>query len=229
LWILSVSFTPDELARTNHEEIQVRATIWSTTAAVIATSVFSTGCHHAQPSTPVPAATQPVANRDSIARANARLDSIARADAQRRIDTARADSSRRANEARTAALAAARADLTHSIHFDFDQTDVLAADRPVLDRKVALMRANPAVQLRIDGNTDERGSDEYNLALGMRRAASAKRYLTDRGVDPSRVAIISNGEERPICQGHDEICWMQNRRAEFVIAAGGDVLVAVRE
>ena len=163
------------------------ATIKSTTAAVFATAILSAGCHHAQPSAAAPAATRPVANQDSIARANARRDSIARAEAQRRLDAARADSIRRANEARSAALTAARADLTSPIHFEFDHVDVLAADRPVLDRKAALMRANPTVQLRIEGNTDERGSDEYNLALGMRRAATAKRYLTDRGVDPSRL------------------------------------------
>ncbi len=208
----------------------MRATIWSTTAAVFATAMLSTACHHPpQTATSAPVAARPVANQDSIARANARRDSIARADAERRRDAVRADSIRLANEARRTAMNAARADLTASIHFDFDQADVLPPDRPVLDRKAALMTSHPTLRLRIEGNTDERGSDEYNLALGMRRAATAKRYLTDRGVAPSRVEIISSGEERPVCQDHDEICWIQNRRAEFVIAAGGEVLVAGRK
>jgi peptidoglycan-associated lipoprotein len=163
-------------------------------------------------------------NQDSINRANARRDSIDRAEAARRREVARADSIRRANEARNA-LAAARASLTESIHFEFDRSEILAADRSVLDRKAALLNANPSLEIRIEGNTDERGSDEYNLALGMRRAAVAKQYLVDRGVNPARIATASNGEERPSCRDHDESCWTQNRRADFA-AVGGDIVVA---
>lgn len=177
------------------------------------------GCHRSPP--PVQsAAPVPSINRDSIDRANAVRDSISRAEAARRIAAARADSIRRAGEARVAELTAARAALTQAIHFDFDRSDILTSDRSVLDRKASVLSSNAPLRIRIEGNTDERGSDEYNLALGMRRAGAAKRYLTEHGVDGSRVETVSYGEERPVCQGHDEACWSQNRRAEFVVTAG---------
>ncbi len=181
--------------------------------------VLVVACHHAPP----PAATPtPVArvNQDSINRAHAMRDSIARADAARRLAAARADSIRRANEARAAELTGARAALTQPIHFDFDASEILAADKPVLDRKAGVLGANRPIRIRVEGNTDERGSDEYNLALGMRRASAAKLYLTQRGIDASRIETVSYGEERPVCQEHDESCWARNRRAEFAVLAG---------
>jgi len=193
----------------------------SVVKVVVAASsiVWVVACHHSPP----PAATPtPVArvNQDSINRANAMRDSIARADAARRLAAARADSIRRANEARAAELTGARAALTQPIHFDFDASEILAADKPVLDRKAGVLGANRPIRIRIEGNTDERGSDEYNLALGMRRASAAKAYLTQRGIDGSRIETVSYGEERPVCQEHDESCWARNRRAEFAVLAG---------
>ena len=84
--------------------------------------------------------------------------------------------------------------------------------------------ANPALTIRIAGHTDSRGSGEYNLQLGQRRAAAARDYLTARGVAASRIELVSYGEERPVCQTMDEGCWSQNRRAEFEITAGGNPL-----
>jgi peptidoglycan-associated lipoprotein len=112
------------------------------------------------------------------------------------------------------------------IHFDYDRSDIRAEDAPNLDRKAAILEANPAVRVRISGHADERGSDEYNLALGTRRAASAKRYLENKGVDGSRLEVISYGEERPLSAGADETAWANNRRDEFEITAGGGSLVA---
>lgn len=187
--------------------------------AVAASSiVWIVACHHSPPAaTPTPVAR---VNQDSINRANAMRDSIARADAARRLAAARADSIRRANEARAAELTGARAALTQPIHFDFDASEILAADKPVLDRKAGVLGANRPIRIRIEGNTDERGSDEYNLALGMRRASAAKLYLTEHGIDGSRIETVSYGEERPVCQEHDESCWSKNRRAEFAVLAG---------
>lgn len=148
-------------------------------------------------------------------------DSIANA----RADSIRADSIRRAREAAAAAeraLAAARAALTAKVYFDYDQSVISQDARVVLDAKLPVLRKNPGVRLMIAGNADERGSDAYNLALGQRRAASAKRYLTDNGIDPSRIEIVSYGEERPAVDGHDESAWRQNRRDEFQIIAGAD-------
>ena len=84
------------------------------------------------------------------------------------------------------------------------------------------MTSTPAIEISIMGNTDERGSDEYNLALGQRRAVAVMRYLVDRGIAAARMTAGSNGEERPVCQGHDESCWAQNRRAEIAITRGAE-------
>lgn len=181
-------------------------------------------CHKAPP--PPPPA--PVVNQDSInaaraaqereaAAARARADSIARA---------RQDSIDRANAAAAAAAeqASMRAALTQVIHFDYDQSNLKDDARAALDAMVPILNANSDVTIRIAGHADERGSDEYNLALGQRRAATAKKYLTDHGVADARITTISYGEERPVAQGHDESAWSQNRRDEFEITAGGETL-----
>ena len=118
------------------------------------------------------------------------------------------------------------ADLSAMINFDYDQAVVRTAAQQTLDRKAAILAANPQVKLRIAGHADERGSDEYNLALGNRRAAAAKRYLENKGVDGSRLEVVSYGEERPLNPGNDETAYAQNRRDEFEITAGGNNLTA---
>jgi peptidoglycan-associated lipoprotein len=119
---------------------------------------------------------------------------------------------------------AVAADLAVMINFDYDQAAVRPADQSTLDRKAAILVANPNVKLRISGHADERGSDEYNLALGNRRAAAAKRYLENKGVDGSRLEVISYGEERPMNPSTDETAYAQNRRDEFEVTSGGDNL-----
>jgi peptidoglycan-associated lipoprotein len=121
---------------------------------------------------------------------------------------------------------AVSADLAAMINFDYDQAVVRPADQETLNRKAAILVANAGVKLRISGHADERGSDEYNLALGNRRAAAAKRYLEGKGVDGSRIEVISYGEERPLNPGSDESAYAQNRRDEFEVTAGGDKLSA---
>lgn len=178
-------------------------------------------CHH---SAPAVASRPDATNADSVRLARARADSIARAEAARRDSIARAqaraDSISRAADAARLAIDNARRTITAPIHFQFDLSDIESNDRALLDQKAAILVAHRALQLRIEGNADERGSDEYNLALSMRRAAAARRYLMDRGVDSTRLAIAAEGEEKPVCQDHDESCWSQNRRDEFVITAG---------
>ncbi|MBM4186476.1 MAG: peptidoglycan-associated lipoprotein Pal [Gemmatimonadetes bacterium] len=111
------------------------------------------------------------------------------------------------------------------IYFDLDQ-DVIRSDaQATLDQKAAIMQANPALRIRIAGHADERGSDEYNIVLGNKRATSAKRYLEAKGIDPSRIETISYGEERPVDSASDENAWSKNRRDEFQVTAGGDRLV----
>jgi peptidoglycan-associated lipoprotein len=137
----------------------------------------------------------------------------------------------RAERERAAAEAAARAkatrdELAQMIHFDYDRADIRQADQALLDRKAAIIVANPAVKIRVSGHADERGSDEYNLALGNRRAAAAKRYLESKGVDSGRIEVVSYGEERPLQQGAGEDAYATNRRDEFELSAGGDNLQA---
>lgn len=110
------------------------------------------------------------------------------------------------------------------IHFEFDAADIRPDDRSLLDRKAAILGANNGLRVRISGHADERGSDEYNLALGSRRAAAAKTYLVNKGIDASRIETVSFGEERALDPGHDETSWAANRRDEFEVTAGGQNL-----
>jgi peptidoglycan-associated lipoprotein len=144
---------------------------------------------------------------DSLAalRARQRDDSIAAAQAAARNNAA--DAQRAQSE-----LAAV---LTQKVYFDYDR-DVLRDDaRAVLDAKVPVLVANPGVSMIISGHTDERGTAEYNLALGQRRAAQVKRYLTSKGVADSRLTTQSLGDSQPAVEGSDEAAYQQNRRAEF--------------
>lgn len=129
----------------------------------------------------------------------------------------------RAAAERTRALTA---DLTAMIHFDYDKSDIQASDRANLDRKAAILAANPSARIQIAGNCDERGSAEYNLALGNRRALAAKQYLVSKGVDASRIETVSYGSERPVVQGASETAWAQNRNDQFLVTAGGSNLVS---
>jgi peptidoglycan-associated lipoprotein len=121
---------------------------------------------------------------------------------------------------------AARAALTAVIYFDFDRSNIRQDAASILDAKIPYLQANPEMRIRIIGNTDTRGSDEYNLALGQRRAAAARRYLTQRGIDASRIEVASRGEENPVnANATTEDEHQQNRRAEFEIIVGGENIV----
>ena len=111
------------------------------------------------------------------------------------------------------------------VNFDYDRSDIRPGDATILDQKLAILQANPTLRIEIVGHCDERGSDEYNLALGNRRALAAKQYLVSRGIEAGRVTTRSMGEEQPLNPGHDESAWEQNRRDEFSVTAGGDVLM----
>src|SRR3989454_8819917 len=119
---------------------------------------------------------------------------------------------------------AVRTMLATMIHFDYDKSNIRSEDAAVLDQKVAILQANPNLRIRISGHCDELGSNEYNLALGNRRATAAKQYLVSHGIEAGRIETVSYGEERPIAPGHDEAAGAQNRRDEFEILSGGDAL-----
>ncbi len=103
------------------------------------------------------------------------------------------------------------------IFFDYDKYDLRSDDAVILRRNADQLIENPDAIIRIEGHCDERGTVEYNLALGEKRARTAMQFLVDMGVDPSRLSIVSYGEERPLDPGHDEKAWAKNRRAEFVL------------
>ena len=103
------------------------------------------------------------------------------------------------------------------INFDFDKYEVRAADAKILDANAAWLRDNARQLVLIEGHCDERGTEEYNLALGERRAKAAMSYLVAQGVQAARISIVSYGEERPLCREHSETCWARNRRARFLI------------
>jgi peptidoglycan-associated lipoprotein len=101
------------------------------------------------------------------------------------------------------------------VHFDFDRYDIRPGDAQILDEHARWMRAHRAFLIVIEGHADERGTNEYNLALGERRATAVLQYLAARGVATTRMRIVSYGEERPLCTERTEGCWARNRRAHF--------------
>jgi len=103
------------------------------------------------------------------------------------------------------------------IYFDFDKYDLRTDARTTLDRKASFLNQNSSVRVQVEGHCDERGTNEYNMALGERRANAAKQYLTTAGISAGRLSTISYGEERPLDPGHNEAAWARNRRAHFVI------------
>lgn len=103
------------------------------------------------------------------------------------------------------------------VYFDFDKSFIRGDARAALGKVAEYMKTRPGARIRVEGNCDERGTSEYNMALGDRRAASAKKYLVDMGIDASRLSTISYGKERPVCTEKSEECWQKNRRGDFVL------------
>jgi len=103
------------------------------------------------------------------------------------------------------------------IHFDFDKSDIRSPDQAILDQNVAWLKTNANAKVLIEGHCDERGTSEYNLALGERRATATREYLTSAGVPAGRITTVTYGKERPQCAEHTEECWAQNRRAHFLV------------
>ena len=103
--------------------------------------------------------------------------------------------------------------------FAYDQSDLTDADRDALARDAEWLRKWNHTRVLVEGHADERGTSEYNLALGERRAAIVRDYLASLGVDASRITVVSKGKEAPFCDGHGEDCWHQNRRGHFIVTA----------
>ncbi len=117
------------------------------------------------------------------------------------------------------AAGAAQAISDGVVYFDFDKSDIKAESRDMLRQKAELMKAYPSIRVRIEGNCDARGTQEYNLALGERRARAAYEYLVMLGVNPDQMEMISYGKERPAVEGTGPSVWAQNRRDDFRVIA----------
>jgi len=183
------------------------------TISLVAVGGLATGCSRNKPvsGAPTPAAADRTA-ADAAAAETAKL----REEADRAAAAAKADADRAA-----ASRAQVQSTLTTPVRFEFDRSALTDEALQLLDAKVAALQANPSIRVRIEGNADDAGSDEYNMALSQRRAAIAHRYFTERGIDGSRLQMVSFGEERPTCTtGRDEPCRAQNRRDEFVVLSG---------
>ncbi len=115
-----------------------------------------------------------------------------------------------------AGLSQATSSSLQRVHFDYDQSTITAEAREVMTQNAQYLTANPGMRIRVEGHCDERGTTEYNLALGERRAKAAFQYLMDLGVDPNRMTTVSYGEEVPLDPSGTEAAWAKNRRAEFV-------------
>ena len=114
--------------------------------------------------------------------------------------------------------AAAAPEGPQPVYFDFDKSFIRDDAKPVMKANAEWLKAHPKAKIRIEGNCDERGTKEYNQALGQRRAASAKKYLTDMGIAAGRISLISYGKEKPTCTESTESCWQKNRRDDFVVS-----------
>lgn len=166
--------------------------------------VAMSGCGSAEPA-PAPQAVPPAAaSRPAPAPSN---------DAAARARAAEAERQRRASE-----LANARSTLAEIVFFAYDRSDISSDARAILDRKARILREQSSVTLRVEGHADERGSTEYNLALGSRRAESVRAYLVGIGINASRLQATTYGESRPLARGTGETTWSRNRRAEFAVS-----------
>ena len=183
--------------------------------AAFATVVLVAACRPEPPAPQEPAPTGPTAEEIEAQR---RADSIAAAEAAAREAErqARMEMERREREA--------RATLDEMVFFDYDESTLTQETSASLRAKMEVLRGCPSVRLRMEGHADERGTSEYNIALGSERAQSVSRFFTGFGLDAARFETVSYGEERPQAQGSNEASWARNRRVEFVITAGaGDL------
>ena len=113
-----------------------------------------------------------------------------------------------------------RVNVGDTVHFEYNKTKLQESDKAMLQRQAAWLQKYPSVRVTIQGNADERGTREYNLALGARRASSVKEYLVSLSISPDRIDTISYGKERPVCTESTESCWAENRRAVTAVSGG---------
>jgi peptidoglycan-associated lipoprotein len=179
-------------------------------------AVMLAACSSNDPPTEAPAPSGPTA--EELA-AQVRADSLAEVAAEAEAERLREQEATRRAESERERLVAI---LEQRVFFEFDESRLTSAGESALRQKMDILREFPSVQLRLEGHADERGSTEYNLALGNRRAQTGVDFFSGFGLDGGRFVTVSYGEERPIVPESSESAWSQNRRVEFVITAGRD-------
>jgi peptidoglycan-associated lipoprotein len=167
---------------------------------------------------PPPAPTGPTAEEIAQQRATTAAAEAAAAEAARL--KAEQETAERERVRRDRAIAEARSTLRELVSFDYDESAITDQAQQVLRRKIPILRDSPTVQIRLEGHADERGSTEYNLALGSRRAEGVRDFLSGFGISADRLTTTSFGEDRPLVSRSDENAWSRNRRVEFVITGG---------
>lgn len=189
-------------------------------AAVALAALTTTACKKKPVVAPKPDVVVKPFNKDSADAAEAAKRAAADKAAKEAADRAAKEAADKA----AAAVAAARAAFATPVYFDYDKSVIRDDQKATLEAKIPMLQANPDMRIRVAGHTDNRGSDEYNLALGQHRAAEVRRYLVARGIAEGRIEVVSFGEERPAATGENEDSWGKNRRDEFEIIAGGNPL-----
>jgi peptidoglycan-associated lipoprotein len=202
---------------TNEEkEEKMRKRIWMILALMllVPAMLFTVSCAKKA------VVTEPTVSEEEAARRaeaeKARLEELER---QRALEEERLrqEAAMQEEKAKLAMMEAREQFMNENIHFEFDKSSLLPEAQEILTRKAAWLGVNPGERVIIEGHCDERGTNEYNLALGDRRAESAKSFLVDLGIDAARLTTISYGEERPVDPAHNEEAWAKNRRAHFVV------------
>ena len=189
--------------------------------AVLLTLGVGMACKKPAPAPEVPKVDEDAAKRaaEEEAKRKAAAEEEARKqaeeEARRKAEAEAAETARRAEAEKLAAFKKAAEAALKDINYDFDKSAIREADKAKLQAIADFLKAYPQAKLQIEGHCDERGTVEYNLALGERRSHAAQAYLVTLGVSEGSLSTISYGKERPKVQGHDEQSWLANRRAEF--------------
>jgi peptidoglycan-associated lipoprotein len=198
-------------------------TVFLALAFVVSSLLFMSSC--AKKQMQVTEGVQPTAEEAMPAEKPATESKMAPMEETKKVETGETEAYKKAEAERLEKLKALQKEQqelgekkafeNEKIYFDFDKSDLRPEAQTVLKAKADWLREHPAYSLRIEGNCDERGTNEYNLALGERRASSAKKFLVALGIAEDRISTVSYGEERPADPGHNEQAWAKNRRDEF--------------
>jgi peptidoglycan-associated lipoprotein len=188
--------------------------LYATLSSLLLTGLIISGCAKkpattASTSAPAPAAAPAPAPRATPPAASPRTAAPAPAPAPAPLAGPAA--------ARPSPKEFAAVDALKDVHFEFDKYDIRPEDAKTLDANASWLKSNAENLVLIEGHCDERGTNEYNLALGERRAKATMNYLVSQGIQANRITIISYGEERPVCNEKTDSCWAKNRRAHFLV------------